>query len=134
MASNNAEPHSKPELVDALMKSISKNVDLTDIFRVKRAGADLNDLFYMYGKIHGLENIAFVPDEVLAKCGGHPVLLQAAINDVEGKSRFFGSFEEMVADNSQLLDAYKAGVSKIGMNPSDRKKMLSLPFFLAKRA
>ena len=31
------------------------------------------------------------------------------------------------------LKEYKETVNKIGMNPSDRKKILALPFYLAKR-
>jgi hypothetical protein len=35
-------------------------VDLAKMYRVKRLGKDLDDLFWTYGKIHGLENLAFV--------------------------------------------------------------------------
>jgi len=33
--------------------------------RIKRAGKDLNNMFWHFGKIHGLENIAFLSDEDL---------------------------------------------------------------------
>ena len=52
------DPLTKPELVDQMMKNISKQCDLSKIFRVKRAGKDENDFFWTFGKIHGLENIS----------------------------------------------------------------------------
>lgn len=33
----------------------------------------------------------------------------------------------------ESLTAYKATVEKLGLYPSDKKKMLSLPFYMAKR-
>lgn len=32
------------------------------------------------------------------------------------------------------LEAYKRAIDKMGFNPSDRKKLLALPFYMAKRA
>ena len=58
-----------------MMKNISKNVDLTKVFRIKRRGADMDDIFYSYGKIHGLENVAFCEDADLEKVEGNPVTL-----------------------------------------------------------
>jgi len=69
------DPLSKPELLDQMMKNISKNVDLTKVFRIKRRGADMDDIFYSYGKIHGLENVAFCEDADLEKVEGNPVTL-----------------------------------------------------------
>jgi len=48
----------------------------------KRRGKDSDDLYFLYGKIHGLENIAFVDDEVLQRCND-PISLQKAINEVK---------------------------------------------------
>lgn len=59
LATYASDPLSKPELLDQMMKNIKKNVDLSKVFRVKRSGADLDDIFYTFGKVHGLENIAF---------------------------------------------------------------------------
>ena len=41
-------------------------------FKIKRRGKDKDDLFWHFGKIHGLENIAFVDDEKLKNFGGDP--------------------------------------------------------------
>ena len=34
---------------------------------------------------------------------------------------------------TQALQEYKDSVNKLGMNASDRKKLLALPFYMAKR-
>ena len=44
-------------------------------FQVKRRGKDRDNIFYAFGKIHGLENIALCDkDEVLAT-KGNPIAL-----------------------------------------------------------
>jgi len=88
---------SKPQFIDLYMKEISKTHDMTKVFRVKRAGVDLNDIFYSIGKIHGLENIAFCDEDAIAACNGNPCALQKLVNDVEGPNKFYGSFEELLA-------------------------------------
>lgn len=45
----------------------------------------------------------------------------------------FGSHEELVAATNKKLDDYKKVVNEMGLNPSDRKKLLALPFYMAKR-
>lgn len=35
----------------------------------------MNDIFYNFGKIHGLENIAYCDDADLADCDGNPIKL-----------------------------------------------------------
>ena len=44
-------------------------------FQIKRAGRDKNDLFWLFGKIHGLENIAYATPEELKACGNDPMKL-----------------------------------------------------------
>lgn len=60
------DPLTKPQLVEQMMKNIAKQVDLSEVFQVKRAGKDTNDFFYSFGKVHGLENIAFADAEEIA--------------------------------------------------------------------
>jgi len=43
------------------------------MFRIKRAGKDRDPLFWSFGKIHGLENIAFANEEELKATNGNPV-------------------------------------------------------------
>lgn len=38
-------------------------------------GKDKDDIFFEIGKIHGLENLAYVSDEDIRAANGNPVLL-----------------------------------------------------------
>jgi len=106
---------------------------LSKTWRIKRVGVDADPIFWTYGKIHGLENIAFVDPKKLAECEGNPVAIQKLVNEVEDVARF-NSHEEMLAALEQAMIDYKNEVGKMSLAPSDRKKLLSLPFFMAKRA
>lgn len=47
------------------MEDVYKHTDLSQMFRVKIGGRDKDPMFWYFGKIHGLENIAFAdPAEV----------------------------------------------------------------------
>ena len=54
------DPLTKPELVDQMMKNMLKDKDVVSKFQVKRSGKDLDDFYYSFGKVHGLENIAII--------------------------------------------------------------------------
>jgi hypothetical protein len=127
------DPLSEPELVEHLAEHYLKNVDIGKLYQVKRLGKDLDEIYWQFGKIHGLENIRFLSDETLRSIG-NPVALQQAINEVAGV-RVAGTPEESAKDLHEALASYKAKVEAMGqMNPSDRKKLLSLPFYMSKRA
>ena len=103
------------------------------MYKVKRMGPnDSNDIIWMYSKIHGLENIAFLTDEQIQTISD-PMTLQRAINNVRKPDRVFQSYEEMVEHNTKNLSDLKEAVNWVGLYPSDRQKLLSLPFYLAKR-
>jgi hypothetical protein len=53
------QPLTKNEMADNLALHAMKEFDLGKMFRVKRAGKDRDPMFWSFGKIHGLENIAF---------------------------------------------------------------------------
>ena len=57
------------------MKNISKKTDLSKVFQIKRSGKDTNDFFWQFGKIHGLENIAYADPDELAAANGNPILI-----------------------------------------------------------
>lgn len=133
LAQYSSDPLSEPELVSQLMKNVAREIDLSKVYRVKRMGKDLDDLFWSFGKIHGLENIAFADSQELKECNGNPVKLQALINKIDGPNKTFASFEELQAEANAAASDYKSRVEAMGLNPSDRKKLLSLPFYLAKR-
>jgi len=77
------DPLSKPELLDHMMKQAMKKTNLLEKFRVKRSGKDRNDTYWNFGKIHGLENIAYVKKEDLKDVAGNPVKLQELVHSVK---------------------------------------------------
>lgn len=61
-----------------------------------KLGKDKDDIFWKFGKIHGLENIAFVDPKDLEAAAGNPVRLQKLVNDVEGSKLKMSSFEHSI--------------------------------------
>jgi hypothetical protein len=59
------QPLTKDEMVDNMALNALKEFDLSKMFKIKRAGKDKDPMFWSFGKVHGLENIAFAdPNEV----------------------------------------------------------------------
>ncbi len=56
-------PMSKAELLNRLADNLPVDPDFANKWRIKRMGKDKDDLFWSFGKIHGLENIAYLTDE-----------------------------------------------------------------------
>jgi len=77
------------------MKNYAQNVDLSEVFQIRRSGKDLDPIFWHFGKVHGLENIAFASNEELLETGGNPVKLQKLVNKFEGRQRLFSSSEDL---------------------------------------
>ena len=134
LATHTADPLSEPALREHLYSKVATKFDLNELFQVKRLGKDADDLFFQFGKIHGLENIAYVSEEDLKKAAGNPVALQLLVNKVDGPTNVPTSHEESVKLLRESLAKYKAEVEKLGLHTSDRKKLLSLPFYMAKRS
>lgn len=102
-------------------------------YQIKRLGKDEDDLYWNLGKIHGIENIAYLSDEELEACYGNPVALQHAINNVKISKDVTETWEQQVEAYTASLNKYKEDINKMNLSVSDRKKMLALPFYLAKR-
>jgi hypothetical protein len=102
---------------------------------VRRLGKDKNDVFWLIGKIHGLENIVFATEEEIKACKGNPVEMQLLMDKCSergGEARF-GSREEILSEGMESFRKYKEVVNAMGMSESDRRKLLALPLYLAKR-
>ncbi len=127
------QPLTKSEMIDNIALHAMKEFDMGKLFRVKRAGKDKDDLFWSFGKIHGLENIAFADPEEIKATKGNPVKIQQIVNRVDSAPSA-ASFEHLVSEMQTALKEYREKVENIPMNESDKKKMLALPFFLAKRS
>jgi hypothetical protein len=114
------DPLSKPQLLDHMVKRISEQIDLTKVFQIKRLGRDESDIFWQFGKIHGLENIAFVDLAELSKVNGNPYTLQKLINKVTPQDQpGLSSYLEAQIKAEEALAEYKKAVEKLGAYPSD---------------
>jgi hypothetical protein len=104
------EPLTRNEMLDNIMISALKQYDISKMFRVKRRGKDRDPFFWSYGKIHGLENIAFVDPEELKKAEGNPVIIQSLVDKVEAPNIGLTSHEQLVSELQTALANYKNSV------------------------
>jgi hypothetical protein len=70
---NTTQPLTKTEMMDYMALRALETTDLSKLFRVKRAGKDKDEMFWSFGKIHGLENIAFADPAEVKATKGNPV-------------------------------------------------------------
>lgn len=63
---------------------------------MKRAGKDKDPIFWSFGKIHGLENIAFADPEEIKETHGNPVKIQQIVNRYENAPIMIDSYEHLV--------------------------------------
>ena len=128
-------PTSRDQVINYL-QAPSSNIDpFLRNKQVKRVGKDKDDFFYMFGKIHGLENIAFLSKEELDKIR-NPIDLQLAVNNVDkaGKTIFSKpSFDAALEEAMKDAQGYKQTVMQMNIYPSERAKLLALPFFMNRR-
>lgn len=104
------------------------------MFELKRQGKDADPLFFTLGKIHGLEYLGFVDRAALLAANGNPVRIQKLINELSPRALpGASSRQELEAEHLRDLAAYKATVDKLSVYPSDRKKLMALPFYMRKR-
>lgn len=88
-------PFVKDELIEKLNDMQKKGIRM----RIRRMGKDLDDLYWHFGKIHGLENIAFAEEAELKEVNGDPIALQLLVNKYDGRGPVETSFEELQVKN-----------------------------------
>jgi hypothetical protein len=66
------QPLSKADLLNKIADGEPFDADYASKFRIKRAGKDKDDLFWQFGKIHGLENLAYASIEEYEACNDDP--------------------------------------------------------------
>lgn len=102
-------PLTKAELLNRMADGLPVDPNFANKWQIKRAGKDKDDIFWALGKIHGLENVAFMTDEQIKATGGDPFKLQAAvdqINDSE-KPNPPAAHDSVVNCLSESLENYK---------------------------
>ena len=91
------QPLTKNEMMDNLALHALKEFDLGKLFKVKRGGKDRDPVFWSFGKIHGLENIAFADPAEVRNTNGNPVKLQQIVDKIEGPTNI-DSYEHLVQE------------------------------------
>ena len=108
-------------------------------FKIKRRGKDKDDIFYAFGKVHGLENVGLADKEEILATKGNPIALQKLVDKVNDSEKPLppASPDQLVEEIYNNLSEYKNVIEamdqKKEFNPSDKKKLLALPFLLSKR-
>ncbi len=97
------DPLTKTEMVDNIALHALSEFDLSKIFRVKRTGKDRDPLFWSFGKVHGLENLAFADREELKATNGNPVKIQKIVDRFDGSPWRFDSHEQLVEEMQKSL-------------------------------
>lgn len=101
------EALTKNDMMENIALQAIQEFDVGKMFRVKRMGKDKDDMFWTFGKIHGLENIAFAdPAEVYAT-NGNPVKIQQLVNKYEGAPFTVDSYEHLVQELQTALREYR---------------------------
>lgn len=75
-------PLTKAEMLRRFKEGRTVPEEFAKKFQIKRLGKDLDDIYWAYGKIHGLENIIYLDEDTLNAVRGNPWELQVAINKV----------------------------------------------------
>ena len=84
-------------------------------------GKDKDDIFFTFGKIHGLENLAFADADELSATEGNPVKLQQLVDRLGDEHDFtrFDSEEHLISQMNESLDAYKKQIEKMQVSSAD---------------
>lgn len=131
-------PLTKADMLQRIADGRDVDQRFSKHFRIGRWGKDQDEIFWQIGKIHGLENIVYLTDEQLAEAGGDPWRLQILINEANDAQKPLPpqNYDQLVLNVQKNLDQYKALIesSKHSYYPSDKKKLLGLPFQMAKRS
>ena len=128
------EALTKSEMIDNIALHALKEFNVGQLFQVKRRGKDTDPLFWSFGKIHGLENIAFADPEELKETKGNPVKIQRIVDRYENSPIMIDSYEHLVQETQDALRGYREKIDGLNLNSSDRKKLLALPFYMSKRS
>jgi hypothetical protein len=90
------QPFTKNEMIDKIALHALKEFDLGKIYRIKKAGKDRDPMFWSFGKIHGLENIAFADPQEVKETKGNPVKIQQIVDRFEGAPFLIDSYDHLV--------------------------------------
>ena len=103
-------PMTKAEILNKIADGTPiEESGLLDRYQIKRFGKDANDLFWKFGKIHGLEYISHCTEDELRATEGDPIKLQRLINKVQDEKRGdngIGSFDTLLSKFQEKSEQY----------------------------
>lgn len=109
-------PLTKAEMLNRIADGRKVDAAFQKRFQFKREGRDKDDIFWSYGKIHGLENLALCDPEELKQADGDPIALQRLVdkaNDAE-KPLPPGSYDLLIQALHDELEVYKIEIDNFG--------------------
>ena len=133
-------PLTKAELLNRMADNLPVDPNFASKWKIKRMGKDKNDIFWAFGKIHGLENIAYLSEEEILETKGDPFKIQMLVDKINDSEKPLPppTHDAVVNSLQGALEDYKNVMMAINsdkqMLESDKKRILSLPFYLSKRA
>lgn len=130
---NTSAHTSRSQVESGVINTLTLNDPRYKDRRIKRLDKDTDDIYWLMGRIHGLENIAFVDDEKLLATKGDPVALQVLVNDSKAPGIPATTYDGLVAEYMNKLNDYKTQVDHMALSRSDRSKFLALPFFASRK-
>jgi hypothetical protein len=80
-------PLTKAGMLERIAEGRPVDPKLMSKFKIKRAGRDADDIFWKLGKLHGLENLAYVSEEDLAATGGNPMKVQMLLDKINDSEK-----------------------------------------------
>lgn len=131
-------PLTKADMLHRLNNGQKVDQKFAKNFQIKRAGRDKDNYFWNWGKLHGLENIVYVDENEAAQAFGDPWKMQILLNKANDAPKPLPphSFDQLVENLQNSMIRYRNSIdgNKHEFFGSDRKKMLALPFLMARQA
>ena len=104
-------PLTKATMLERMAEGRDVDPGFLSKFRIKRMGKDKNDTFWLEGKIHGWENLAYVDDDELAACT-NPSEIQRLVDRANDEPKPLppATWDKAIEELHHNLAKYKAGV------------------------
>lgn len=107
-------PLTKAELLNRMADGLPVDPEFASKFQIKRRGRDKDDMFWTFGKVHGLENIAYLTEEQILATGGNPAALQQLVDQVNDSKKPLppSSHDKVISELHEIMQSYKDVIQK----------------------
>ena len=105
-------PLTKAELLNRMADGLPVDPKFASKFQIKRRGKDKDDVFWSLGKVHGLENIAYLTEDQILATGGNPFELQRLVDRINDSEKPLppSSHDSVVSSLHEALENYRNAV------------------------